>query len=592
MSAWLEREADADVLAELIRSGHPPIFARLLAARGIDSSHVSGYLSPDWRDLAQPQELPGIDHAASLILDEAKTPDKIAVFGDYDCDGVCATAILTLALRKVREAVHGDKLGKYAKVVPFLPERLNEGYGLSTESINRLIENHPDVRMVVTVDNGVNAVEQIDSLKSRGISVVVTDHHLRGETLPRADALIDPKVSAPSHLSDLCGAAVAYFLARAIVDKARASLANENVARGLGGCLFTLAGLATITDIMPLSGQNRILVAESLKHFPRWAPVGLRELHSRAARTGVEGLTAKDFAFMLGPRINAVGRLGSSLSALRLVMCPEQERETARALAMDIDLANSRRRQIEQRMTDAALAQIRPGAAAQVIAFSSSNPDVHPGVAGIVASRVVEKLLPQVPVCVLVDGKGSSRAPACYNVRDALAHAADTLNQFGGHAAAAGLAVKPGMLDDFRAKFAAACAIQAESIPPQELGARFYDLALESKDITLDLADAIERMEPFGEANPEPVFALKRVKFSPNGVRQFGATGAHLTLSFSDSNIPKAVWWGKGDMVDELRSTINWYYDMYFTLAISSYGGRHVEICITDLVPCLDGYPP
>ena len=586
MIEWQERPVDAKAVADLAAAGASPLMARLLALRGIEPEGLEKFFSPDWRDLAAPRELPGVENAAKIIYSYLARDERIVVFGDYDCDGLCATAIMTLALRRIRaEIAPGLVKGKEQNIFPFLPERLGEGYGLTDGSVARMLSKNPDVKLVVTVDNGVNAVEQIEALKQNGIEVVVTDHHLRGETLPAAAAIVNPKVEAPRHLQDLCGAAVAYFLANELVEIARQKSSQATIAKGLGGTLFTLAGLATVTDIMPLSEQNRIFVAEALRHFPRWAPIGLRELHAHAARTGVEAMSSKDFGFLLGPRINAVGRLDSGDKALELLLCPECERERSRTLAIDVDLYTSQRRQIEQRMSEAAMAQIVPGAPAQIIAFDSDNPDVHPGVAGIVASRILEKLSPQVPVCVLVDGKGSSRAPAGYNVRDALSSADDELLHYGGHAVAAGLAVKSGRLEEFKAIFTEACVEQAANLPPADTGVRFVDAELEPKDITLDFAEDIARMEPFGEGNSEPVFVLRNVNLAQGGVRQLGATGNHLQLAFRERNLPRAVWWGHGDMVEDIRAWSASPYDLLFNLTVSEYGGRHVEINLVDLRP-------
>ncbi len=582
MQQWREREVDAGVVSALVEAGVAPLMARVLALRGVRADMLGTYFSPDFRDLAHAEELPGVTKAVEEIISALKARKKIVVFGDYDCDGVCATAIITLVLRR---------LCKADRVVPFLPERLKEGYGMTEASIARMFELVPDVGLVITVDNGINSVEIVRELRSRGIKVVITDHHLRGEELPEADALINPKVSAPPEFEDLCGAAVAYFLASALIERARAITGRPELASGIGGALFTLAGLATVTDIMPLTGQNRIFVAESLKHFPRWAPVGLRELHSRAARTGVEALTSRDFGFLLGPRINAAGRLASADDALELVLCGENDREKARALAMEVDLHNSERRKVEQGMTDAALARVVPGAPAQVIAFSSQEDCVHSGVAGIVASRVLERLPVPVPVCVVVDGKGSARAPAGYNVRDALAACCEDLSTFGGHAAAAGLAIKPERTDHFRVNFATVCAEQSESIPPDALGARLVDAWVTPRDLTLSFAEEIQRMEPFGEANEEPVFALSGAVFASGGLRPLGSNGQHLQLSFRNPGMPRALWWGHGDEIERLRAWGSSPLEMLFALFISDFGGRHLDLRIIDIRP-MEIVPP
>ncbi len=590
MGAWFEKEVAEASVEALAKAGMPRIAARLLALRGITPESLHGFFNPDWRNLAPPGELDQVDEAAGVILSSLRNGDKTVIFGDYDCDGVCATAIMAMALRGIVKSLFKCSEEDAARrVATFLPERLTEGYGLTEASVSRLFFDHPDVKLLVTVDNGVNAVDQIAAITAHGVKVVVTDHHLPGEVLPAAAALVNPKVSSTPRLSDLCGAAVAYFLANRLVEKAREESGDPEVAKGLGGMLFTLAGLATVTDIMPLGEQNRILVAEALKHFQHWAPVGLRELHLRAARSGAERLTTRDFGFVLGPRINAAGRLSSSSNALRLLLCPGKDREISRALAMEIDVCNSSRRSIEQRMTEAAIRHLAKGANSQVIDFPSSDPDVHPGVSGIVASRLMERLDPQVPVCVLVDGKGSSRAPAGYNVRAALAASSAQLSQFGGHAAAAGLTVKEGAVEEFRKTFDAACLAQAKSIPAAACASRSVDMYLKPAEITLELAEQIARMEPFGEGNPEPVFAISGVTLASGGIRIMGTRGQHIQLLFAENAMPRAIWWGHGDMAERLRAVPGRKFDISFTITISDYGARHPEISIVDMLPA-DGH--
>ena len=547
------------------------IIRKLLERRGIAAADFDRFLSPSLADLARPEDLPGIVEAADVILTAVVERRKIVVFGDYDCDGVCATAILVKAV----SALAADL------VAAFLPERLSEGYGMSDASVARMLAEHPDAGLVVTVDNGINSLGQIAALRSRGIRVVVTDHHLAGENLPEADALVNPKVSAPEHLQNLCGAGVAFLLANRIITEARARglYGGANV----GGPLLILAGLATVTDVMPLIGQNRILVSEALRRFRSHAPLGLLELHARAARSGTAALTSKDFGFMLGPRINAAGRLASGMDALDLIL--ETNRERVREYALRIDLNNTERKSIEQRMTDQALERLVPGAPAQVIDL----PEGHPGVAGIVAARVMERLaqdesVPPVPVCVYVGGHGSARAPDGLNIRDAFVACDEVLSRYGGHAAAGGFSVREGRIDDFRRLLCDYCAAQlaAGRVPRRPAGSE-PELVLTADEITLALAEEIRRLEPFGEGNPEPVFGLSDVRLAD--VRPLGADGRHLAVVIASPGFPRlrAVWWNRGDLVESLRAASMQTYDAAFSLAVSDYGERHVELRLSRL---------
>lgn len=561
----------------------PDVLLRLLRARGIDDADMEEFLNPSLKNLASPEELPGVIQATGILLSAIAEKKTIVVFGDYDCDGVCATAILV----KVLSALMSNEQDASGRVAPFIPERLTEGYGMSDASVSRLLEEIPDVGLVITVDNGINSIKQVADLKARGVSVVVTDHHLpsyarvadgaQGEMLlPEAEVVVNPKVAAPPHLQNLCGAGVAFFLANSLVAEAKERGLYEGPK--IGGPLLVLAGLATVTDIMPVLGQNRILVAEALKNFRMCAPLGLRELHFRAARNARGELTSRDFGFMLGPRINAAGRLASGMDALDLVL--ETNRERVREYAIRIDLNNAERKTIEQRMTDEALAKVVPNAAAQVIDL----PDGHPGVAGIVAARVMERLGETVPVCVLAGGHGSARAPVGINIRDAFVACDEVLERYGGHAAAGGFSVKDGQVDHFRELLAAYCEkFQTTDMRP----GKPTDLWLDPADVTLELAEALVRLEPFGEGNPEPVFGLRRVLLQD--VRPMGAEGRHLSamVGVPDSRVSanrlRALWWNHGGLVEELREKGACPHDLRFSLSISDFGERHAELRLVSI---------
>ena len=529
------------------------IVRRILEARGVTAAGLDAFLHPSLRDLAPPEGLPGLTEAADAVLAAVSAKKEIVVFGDYDCDGVCATAILVKTL---------TALG--ASVSPFLPKRLSEGYGMSDASVARMLAEHPGVGHVVTVDNGINSLSQVADLRARGVGVVVTDHHLPGEVLPDADALVDPKVASPAEFENLCGAGVAFMLANRLVSEARRRGMYDGP--NMGGPLLILAGLATVTDIMTLTGQNRILVAEALRRFPSLAPMGLRELHLRAARSGVDRLASKDFGFLLGPRINAAGRLASGMEALELVL--SDDRETTRELARRVDDYNRQRKDIEQRMTDEAMGKVVQGAPAQVIDL----PDGHPGVVGIVAARVMERLGGTGPVCVIAGGHGSARSPDGLNIRQAFVACSDALSAFGGHAAAAGFAVKDGRLEDFRHMLCDYCAEhQMEPVSADET----VDAWISASDVTIDLADELRLLEPFGEGNEEPVFGLRDVAFSD--ARPLGSDGRHLSVTLRGSGL-RCFLWNGGDRVESLRASGTAPHTIRFHVVVSEYGERHVEL--------------
>ena len=578
---WRERRADEtdEARAEAFRSaGLPPILARLLASRGVTEEGREAFLDPSLTRLARSDDLPGMTEAVQVILPFLHTKRKIVVFGDYDADGVCASAILVTALRR---------LGGNAEA--FIPHRFGEGYGMTAASLERLWCEHADAALVVTVDNGISSPDEVAKLKVKGIRVVVTDHHLPGENLPKADALVNPRVQSCPGSADLCGAGIAFFLASALAQAAT----EKGLYTGpkFSGPLLVLAGLATVADLVPLKEQNRILVAQSLAYFNRCAPCGLRELRDKAARSAA-ALTARDYGFLLAPRINAAGRMKTADVAFDLLVCTDEDREGARQLASRIDGFNGERRGFEQTMFQEACAQIDKAGEedlqavvawdAGCVTGATKGQRWHLGVAGIVASRLLEHY--HVPAAVAVGETGSVRAPDGYNVHDALAAASEHLVRFGGHAAAGGFTVKPGAFEAFRAAFTTACAKQRKE-HALDADARDFDGWVEPGDLTPGLYADLRRLEPFGEGNPEPVFGLRGVTLRE--VRVMGVEGRHLSLAFVNRDVPRAIWWGHGERAEDLRKHAARPYDVFFTLTTSSFDSAlpHLELRVVDLRP-------
>ena len=578
---WRERRADEtdEARAEAFRSaGLPPILARLLASRGVTEEGREAFLDPSLTRLARSDDLPGMTEAVQVILPFLHTKRKIVVFGDYDADGVCASAILVTALRR---------LGGNAEA--FIPHRFKEGYGMTAASLARLLCKHADAALVVTVDNGISSPDEVAKLKVKGIQVVVTDHHLPGENLPKADALVNPRVQSCPGSADLCGAGVAFFLASALAQAAT----EKGLYTGpkFSGPLLVLAGLATVADLVPLKEQNRILVAQSLAYFNRCAPCGLRELRDKAARSAA-ALTARDYGFLLAPRINAAGRMATADAAFKLLACTDEDREEARQLASRIDGFNGERRGFEQTMYQEACAQIDKAGEedlqavvawdAGCVTGATKGQRWHLGVAGIVASRLLEHY--HVPAAVAVGETGSVRAPDGYNVHDALAAASEHLVRFGGHAAAGGFTVKPGAFEAFRAAFTTACAKQRKE-HALDADARDFDGWVEPGDLTPGLYADLRRLEPFGEGNPEPVFGLRGVTLRE--VRVMGVEGRHLSLAFVNRDVPRAIWWGHGGRAEDLRKHAARPYDVFFTLTTSGFDSAlpHLELRVVDLRP-------
>jgi single-stranded-DNA-specific exonuclease len=552
------------------------IVERLLEKRGFAGKDIESFLDPSLKRLAKATDIPGLSAAADVILLFVREGRGIVVFGDYDCDGVCASAILVMTLRR---------LG--AKVEMFVPDRFTEGYGMTAASIGRMLREHPGVELVVTVDCGITSAVEVKLLKDRGIAVVVTDHHLPPETLPECDALVDPKVPGQSAVAEelgaknLCGAGVAFFLANMLAAKATES--GIYGGEKFGAPLLVLAGIATVVDIVPLLGQNRILVANALRTFRSAAPVGLHELLLRAQRRPVD-LSSRDFGFLLGPRINAAGRMASAREAFDLLMA--SDREEARGHAFRVDARNAERKTVENRMAEEALAMVSEESPDAVVVNgdgSAAGSRWHSGVCGIVASRILDRY--RVPVAVAVDGHGSVRAPEGYDVHAALTECAHLLERFGGHTAAGGFTVKDGMFDEFSARFKAACVAQRgrNGVAREEGTVSEPELWLSPSDLTMELHESLMRMAPFGEGNPEPVFGLRNVAFSD--VKLMGDHGKHASFSFSERRIPRATWWNHGSEAEKFRAKSASRFDITFTIDVSDWGGEepHLELRICEV---------
>jgi len=566
VSRRLWRVADApdpDHIARVVADhALPGVAAALLAAR-LPESDVAGFLSPCLAQLEDPLAFPGMADAARRLQHALETGETITVFGDYDADGVTAAAILATALGEVG-----------GKVSVFLPHRVDDGYGLTSAALARCLATLPRPTLFVTVDCGIQALAETAALRAAGIDVIVTDHHEPGPILPDVCSVVNPRVAATSRTACLCGAGVAFKLAHAVMKLRRA--AGQPI---FDLCkVLDLAAIGTVADVVPLVGENRVLVHAGLRRMNPPARRGLRELVRRAMRRSAP-VAAGDLAFLVGPRLNAAGRLASADEAYRLLTtCDPDE---AQQLAVRLDQLNDLRRQEEDRMVDAACAQLGladDGVAAGLAAVVVGAPDWHIGVAGIVAARLVERAGCPAAVAVLDadgGGRGSVRAFAPYRAIDALAAAAEALHGWGGHPLAAGFHVKPGCFERFRELFSAACAAQtAGRLMAMSLE---LDAWLAPADLTPDLHAALARLEPYGAGHPQPLWGLRGTRLSQ--VKPT-STGAHLQLRVeSGGRTFRAVWFGAGRWADALAVATGTLVDVAFRLDIDTYFGDP-EICL------------
>ena len=484
--------------------------ASILARRGLgDPEEARAFLAG--APPSDPLALPGAVEACELVLRHVREGSRILVFGDYDVDGVCSTAIMLAALR----AVGGDPAWQ-------LPSRLDEGYGLSEDGVRRLAG--AGVRLLVTVDCGVTAVEEVRLARELGMDVLVTDHHRPGERLPDCP-VVHPGLAGrsagewPPESADLCAAGVALKLSEAL--RSRGGVDPRGADRDLD-----LAGLATIADMVPLRGENRRIARAGLDALARTRRPGLRALMREAALEPGD-LDARAASFRLAPRLNAAGRMQRADAALELLTTDDEER--AAEVARELDLLNLDRRLTEQRILFEARAACRDQLSAGAIVVAGEG--WHPGVVGIVASRLVERHRRPCVVIALSggEGRGSARSIPAYDVHAGIAAGSEHLLRFGGHPMAAGLEIEEGEIAAFRRALARHA---GERLSPADLRpVERVDAVVSPAALTLDLAEDLERLGPFGAGNPAPTLLVPAARIEH--VTAMGEEGEHARFSLA-----------------------------------------------------------
>ena len=533
------------------------LLAGILAARGITDPAEALTLLAGEEELSDPALLTDMDAACQRIWQAIDNGETIAVFGDYDVDGVTATALLYQHLK-----------GMGATVKCMLPSREGDGYGLSKNAIQSM--HNKGCTLIVTVDNGISAVEEADFAASLGMDLIITDHHLPPETLPKAVAVVDPRREDDhSPFKGLCGAGVAFKLCAALD-----GCPPEEMLDYCGD----LAAVGTVADVMPLTGENRTLVKAGLKLLQQTDRPGISAL---LEEVGLEGkpITAENVSYAIAPRINAAGRMDNAVTALQLVLCEDEER--AEELAHKLNEINVARQETEQEIVKAAQKQLdaEPAILEDRVILIWGR-DWHPGVIGIVASRLVEKTGRPV-IVVSVDehgeGKGSGRSVQGFNLHECIASCEDILLRFGGHAMAAGLSVREENLPELRRRLnewaARECAVLFT--PPLEC-----DLSIHLDRITVESVRRLEQLAPYGAENPTPVFVLEKAVI--DGIFSV-SEGKHCRLRLRQGNASiYAVWFGMppeqlpytmGDVVD---AAVN--LSVYESLRGAQLSGRILEL--------------
>ena len=500
---WRLRPHDPGSSSELGKAaGVSALVAQLLINRGVaDPARARAFLSARMDSLHDPDLLPGAVEAARRIHLAALERRSIVIYGDYDVDGVCGVSILWMCL----------KLAGACEPTFYIPHRVDEGYGLSASALERIAADRPGA-LVVTVDCGISAVAEARHARALGLELIITDHHSIGPELPEADVLVHPRLpQSPYPNGDLCGAAVGFKVAWQVCklfgDGKRASPhLRDYLVRSLG-----YVALATIADVVPLSDENRVLVRHGLAGLNANPTPGAAALLMLAGHTGRRPLKSGTVGFGIGPRINAAGRMERAAAAVELLTTTDADR--AQKLALELDECNTRRQEVERRIVQEAHAKIEAqGGLGDRHGLVIGDEGWHPGVIGIVASRIAEAYNRPTVIVALSKpvAQGSARSIPGFNLHDALADCADLLIGFGGHAAAAGVRLDPTNLANLATRFDDRC---RQSLTPDRLERSLWiDAEVPLASLSLAVVEEIERLEPHGIDNPRPLLLASDVE--------------------------------------------------------------------------------
>ncbi len=516
----------------------PPFIVRFLYHRGFrDRDSIIAHLTPTLASLNDPFTMKDMERAVERLVQAVQGREPVAIFGDYDVDGVCGAALLHLALRE---------LGLHTRV--YIPHRVKEGYGLNKEAIHRL--HNDGVRLILTVDCGVCDREEVELAASLGMDVIITDHHEPPAELPRAVAVVDPKRrDCPYPFKGLAGVGVAFNLVRAVRNRLFSTIGQEDSAPNLKKYL-DLVALGTIADMVPLLSDNRILVRAGLNVLASTPRVGLRALKEVAGISSAGPITTTDVGFRLGPRINAAGRMAHAEEAFRLMVTEDPVQ--AQDIAARLHGLNSSRQTLEASTLKEARAMVE--AMGDRPAYVLWSADWSQGVVGIVASKLVEAY--GKPVILLADmgtvAKGSGRAPEPFDLYRALTSCSDLLMGFGGHRAAAGVTVSSQAKEEFRARFEQA--VEEQLSCPSERPSWLVTDGRMGVEAFCDsgLTSLLSLLEPYGVDYPEPLVAVNR--FSVVRRKAVGG-GRHMRLILAPTSGPAngtvaLMGWRHGDKVN------------------------------------------
>lgn len=540
----------------------PKVISTILLNRGIDEADFSAFLQKSMKGIINPKLMLDMDKATERILKAIRDKEKIVIYGDYDVDGITSTALMYEFLTS-----------QSADVSYYIPDRKDEGYGINIMAVNKLFKQ--GTKLLITVDCGITAIGEVEFANLQGMDVIITDHHTCKDRLPTAaKAILNPKRPDCDYPFDsLAGVGVAFKLVLALAIDLGINT-NECFKR-----YVDIATIGTIADVVPLLGENRIMVDKGLKLLQEPFRPGIRAIIEVAGAAN-RPLNASTIAFAIAPRLNAAGRLGSAQTAVELLLTKDENE--ARKIALELDAENKERQATEHQIYDEAMELIASDpnfAKKKVIVLAKEG--WHQGVIGIVASRINDLYYKP---CILIShhngiGKGSGRSIADFNLFDALTHCKNYLTDFGGHAIAAGLNINMSDLDAFTKeinKYADETLTENDMLPRIEI-----DCPVNERFLTLENAAMLSRLEPFGMENERPVFALENAEAVY--VSAVGAEGRHLKLRLSKNGVLiNCIGFSMGAMAEKIHHGSR--LDAAFVMDINHYQGTDsVQLILKDI---------
>lgn len=492
---WILKNKKADLVSMSQKYSISQLLCKLLVNRQIvEDEIVKSYVNPIYDNLHNPKEMKDMDKAVKLLKRDILEGNKIRIVGDYDVDGVISVFVLYTGLKRCGANVDYE-----------IPDRIKDGYGINKNIIKIAYED--SINTILTCDNGISAIDQIEYAKELGLNVIVTDHHdipfveeegVRTFVKPKADAIINPKQEECSYkFKSICGAGVAYKLIESMYTE-------FNISKDEAYKLIEFVAIATVCDVVDLIDENRVFVKNGLEMINNTKNIGLQELKNATSLENKE-TTAYHLGFIIGPCINASGRLDSAKKGLELLLC--DDRDKAKTLAEEIVVLNNERKDMTKTGVEQAIEIIENTSIINDNILVIYIPDIHESLAGIVAGRIKEKYnKPTIVLTKAEEGvKGSARSIEEYNIFEGLLECKDVLDKFGGHPMAAGLSLQENNIDILRMKLNRNCNLTDDDLARKIM----IDLALPLECISIELVDELKKLEPFGKGNSKPVFGAK-----------------------------------------------------------------------------------